>query len=218
MNIRVFDTLPDLAAAAARTIEQRIAPIQRPSIGISGGGTPQPMYEILRRKPPAKPVTWVLVDERYVPPDDPQSNARMIREKLDPGDFLHFNTELEDPQDSVRVFENGWKQRGIERLDIVVLGIGDDGHTASLFPGTEVLKAEGIGAAVFVPRLDQWRVTLTLPTIRAAALRLVLVSGESKAPIVRDAMDGVAHPIVRATAGVETWWMVDRAAARNMVS
>jgi len=217
MNLRIFDTLPDLAAAAARTIEQRIATIERPVIAISGGGTPQPMYEIFREAPPTKPVTWVLVDERYVPPGDPQSNSRMIREKLQPADFLHFDTELQDPQKTVAAFEKEWHSRAIKRLDIIVLGIGDDGHTASLFPGTAVLDLmEGVAAAVFVPRLDQWRVTLTLPVLRAAALRLVLVSGESKARIVRDAREGVDHPIVRATSGVETWWLVDKAAARNI--
>ena len=94
------------------------------------------------------------------------------------------------------------------------LGCGDDGHTASLFPGTPVLDVEDrIASAVFVPRLDQWRVTLTMPVIRAAKLRIVLATGESKAKIIREVREGVPHPIALATEGVETWWFVDRAAA-----
>lgn len=217
MNIRIFDSLPDLVQAAARTIEQRIATVERPVIGISGGSTPKPLYEILGKEAPSKPITWVLVDERYVPPDDPQSNARMIRETLHPENFLRWKTERNDPELTVAEFERDWRALVIDRLDIVILGVGDDGHTASLFPGTNVLEVtDRVATSVFVPRLNQWRVTLTLPVIRAAALRIVLVSGESKAKIVRDARAGVDHPIVRATSGVETWWLIDGAAARSV--
>jgi 6-phosphogluconolactonase len=66
---------------------------------------------------------------------------------------------------------------------------------------------------VFVPRLEQWRVTLTMPVIRHAKLRIVLATGASKAPILRDVREGVRHPIALATDGVETWWFVDKAAA-----
>src|SRR5436190_1806924 len=95
-----------------------------------------------------------------------------------------------------------------------LLGIGDDGHTASLFPGTPVLDVEDrIAAEVFVPRLDQWRVTITKPVIRDAALRLVLAAGEPKARILREVRDGADYPIALVTRGVETWWMIDRPAA-----
>ncbi len=91
----------------------------------------------------------------------------------------------------------------------MLLGIGDDGHTASLFPGTPVLDVEDrIAAEVFVPKLEQWRVTITKPVIRAATLRLVLVAGESKARIIREVREGVDHPIAMVTRGVETWWLV----------
>ena len=70
-----------------------------------------------------------------------------------------------------------------------------------------------IAAEVFVPRMNQWRVTITLPVIRAAGLRMVVAAGESKRPILEDVRRGVDHPIVRATADLESWWFVDRAAA-----
>ena len=92
---------------------------------------------------------------------------------------------------------------------VTMLGCGDDGHTASLFPGTPVLDVEDrIASEVFVPRLDQWRVTLTKPVIRAAKLRIVLVAGESKAKIIDEVRRGEPHPIALVTQGVETWWFV----------
>jgi 6-phosphogluconolactonase len=103
----------------------------------------------------------------------------------------------------------------IEKLDIVLLGVGDDGHTASLFPGTPVLDIDDrIAAAVFVAKLDMWRLTITKPTIRAAALRLVLAAGASKRPILEAVQKGDAdYPIAQVTKDVETWWLVDRDAA-----
>lgn len=214
MNLRVFDTAEELVRAAARTIRQR----EHRTVAISGGSTPKPLYELLAPAlSDADPITWVLVDERYVPKSDPQSNAAMIERTLFANGlpqshrWLHFDTLLNDPAASARKFEEAWD---IEQLDLVLLGCGDDGHTASLFPGTPVLDVEDrIASEVFVPRLDQWRVTLTNPVIRNAKLRMVLATGVSKAPIIRDVREGVGHPIALVTQGVETWWFVDRAAA-----
>jgi 6-phosphogluconolactonase len=228
MNVRIFDSPEDLAQAAARTIAQRVEGIERPSIAVSGGSTPKALYEILGRAPyrgllEKKKVTWVVVDERYVPPGDPQSNARMIRETLfafgvpSSHRFLDFKTAGDDANVSAREFEEEWRRLQLTALDVIVLGVGDDGHTASLFPGTEALEvSDRIATAVFVPRLNQWRVTLTLPVIREAGLRMVLAAGESKAAIIREVKEGADHPIARATAGLESWWFVDEAAARNI--
>lgn len=220
MNLRIFDDLHDLTRAAARTIVQ----LEPSTVAISGGSTPTPLYELLggewRDRIAGRAITWVVVDERYVPQTDPQSNASMIERTLFahgiPAQhrFLPFRTELNDPAATARVFEREWQELAIDALDVVVLGCGEDGHTASLFPGTTVLEVENrIASEVFVPRLDQWRVTITKPVIRAAGLRIVLATGEAKAKIVREVAEGVEHPIARATAGVETWWFVDRAAA-----
>lgn len=213
MNLRIFENLEDLSHAAERAIRQSGAM----TIAVTGGSTPKRLYELLGESLP-EAVTWVLVDERYVPMSDPQSNAAMIERTLFargvPSRWLRFSTEHEDPAESAREFERQWRALNIGDLDLVLLGCGDDGHTASLFPGTPVLDVQDrVASEVFVPRLDQWRVTLTLPVIRAARMRMVLAAGESKSPVIRDIRAGVDYPVARATAGVETWWMVDRAAA-----
>jgi 6-phosphogluconolactonase len=121
---------------------------------------------------------------------------------------------LNDPAATARAFEEEWRVLNLTDLDVVLLGVGDDGHTASLFPGTAVLDVDDrIAAEVFVPRLDSWRVTITKPVIRAAALRLVLANGAKKNPILEGVRDGAGYPIAQATNGVETWWLIDREAA-----
>lgn len=208
MNLRIFDDPESLAHAAARTILQTGAK----TIVVTGGSTPKRLYEILGQSLP-EDVTWILLDERYVPLSDPQSNAAMIERTLFargvPERWLRFKTELEDPAETARVFEDDWRRLGIGEVDLVLLGCGDDGHTASLFPGTPVLEVEDrIASEVFVPRLDQWRETLTMPVIRAAKLRMVLATGASKASVIREVREGADYPIARATKGVETWWFV----------
>ncbi len=224
MNFRIFDTTDHLLAAAARTLVQRVQSGAR-TIALSGGSTPKPMYAMLGSSPMREqlagfPITWVVVDERYVPIDDPESNAGMMQKTLYANGmspthrFLRFRTELNDPAATARAFEDEWRDLGITQLDVILLGIGDDGHTASLFPGTPVLDVEDrIASEVFVPRLDTWRVTITKPVIRAATLRLVLANGAKKKPILEGVRDGADYPIAQATNGVETWWLIDRDAA-----
>jgi 6-phosphogluconolactonase len=222
VNLRIFDDLPSLHAAAARAIVQRAQAGAR-TFALSGGSTPKGLYALLGQSDEmrALPIIWVLVDERYVPIDHPDSNAGMIEKTLfaqgmaPSHRFLRFRTELNDPAATARAFEDDWRALGIDTLDLVLLGMGDDGHTASLFPGTPVLEVEDrIAAEVFVPRLDTWRVTITKPVIRAAKTRMVLAAGASKKPILEQLRAGADYPIAQATreAG-ETWWLIDRAAA-----
>jgi len=215
VNLRIFDSADDLIRAAARTVVQKIE-AGACTIALSGGSTPKPMYELLGKAPIAEaPIVWIVVDERYVPIDDPQSNAGMIEQTLfangmSPAHrFLRFKTELGDPAATARAFEDDWRALGIERLDVALLGVGDDGHTASLFPGTTALQVEDrIATEVWVEKLKMWRVTLTKPVIRDAALRIVLAAGEAKRPVLEQVRAGVEHPIAQVTRGVETWWMV----------
>jgi 6-phosphogluconolactonase len=223
-NYRIFETVDDLLRAAARTIVQQVKGGAR-TVALSGGSTPKPMFAMLGSAPFREelaqyPVTWVVVDERYVPLDDAESNAGAMQKTLfaaglsESHRFLRFRTELGDPAATAAEFEREWRALGIETLDVAVLGIGDDGHTASLFPGTPILDVDDrIAGEVFVQRLDAWRVTITRPVIRDAKLRIVLVAGASKEPVLRQLREGADYPIGRVTAGVETWWLIDRAAA-----
>jgi 6-phosphogluconolactonase len=224
MNLRIFNTVDDLLRAAAATLVQRASSNGSLSIGLSGGSTPQPLYRMLGQSPLREAlakarITWVMVDERYVPVTDPQSNAGMIErtlfaEGISPShQFLHFRTEFQDPSRSAIEFERVWRDLDLKQLDSIILGIGEDGHTASLFPGTPVVDVEDrIASEVFVPRLDSWRVTLTMPAIRAAKLRIVLGAGASKRNIIREVREGADYPIARATRDVDSWWFVDREA------
>ena len=224
MNSRIFDSTQDLLTAAARTIVQRVENGAR-SIALSGGTTPAPLYAMLGADPIRQtlarfPITWVVVDERYVAIDHPDSNAGMIERTLfakgiSAGHtFLRFRTEMSDPEATARQFEADYLEQGVGDLDVVMLGMGDDGHTASLFPGTSVLSVEDrVAAAVHVPRLDAWRVTLTKPVLRAAKLRIVLAAGANKRPILEQIRNGADYPIAQVTDAGETWWFLDREAA-----
>src|SRR3954470_12803350 len=205
MNLRIFDTTDDLNAAAARTLVQKVQSGAR-TIALSGGSSPKPLYALLGASPLRDelaefPITWIVVDERYVPIDHPDSNAGMMQKTLFANGitpthrFLRFRTELNDPAATARAFESEWHSLGITQLDLVLLGIGDDGHTASLFPGTPVLEVDDrIAAEVFVPRLDEGRLPITKPMIGDARLGLVLAAGGPKARILREVRDGAAYP------------------------
>ena len=224
MNLRIFDNKNDLIAGAGRAILDEIAKGTR-TIALSGGSTPQPLYEELGRNDAIRelPITWVVVDERYVPVEDPQSNEGMIRRTLFARGiarahrFLPFRTSLNDPRATALEFEREWKSLGLQQLDLILLGMGDDGHTASLFPGTTSLEVhDRIATEVYVPRMQTWRVTLTLPVIREAKMRHVMLAGAAKAPILKAMVEGADYPVRRATDGVVTWWFTDRDAVAEL--
>lgn len=227
MNLRVFETVADLVQEAAAAIVQRVTTIETSiAIALSGGSTPKPLYELLARSPcrevlAEREITWVVMDERCVPHDDPQSNAGMIEKTLFASgmsprhQFLRFRTELNDPARTAEEFEEEWREIGIPQLDIALFGVGEDGHTASLFPGTPVLEVEErIASEVFVPRLNAWRVTLTAPVLRAARMKIVLAAGASKRQVVQQIREGgMGYPIERVISDEpDTWWFVDRTA------
>ena len=239
-ELKTFDDLDDLARGAAEEIAksaaEAIAARGRFTIALSGGNTPKPAYRLLAEK---LGIDWGRVhvfwgDDRHVPPDHPDSNFGMAHDALlskvpIPHDNIHrMRTEKPDAE---RVAEEyAWTLRSAfdlgederPRFDLVLMGIGADGHTASLFPGGEAVRERSrLVAAPWVSSLGTFRVTLTPPVLNNARLALFLVSGEEKAEALKAVLEGDFQPdrfpaqVVRPEDG-RLLWMVDRAAAREL--
>lgn len=192
----------DPAAAVAEIL--RAAASQGDHVALSGGSTPRAAYSAARDADWSRTTVW-LVDDRAVPPEDPRSNAKLVRETLDPPRFERIQAELGAAEAADRYDA---LLEGVT-LDLAVLGMGPDGHTASLFPGKPELGVTGrrvvavpeAGMEPYVPR-----VTMTFPLLEAARRRVFLVAGADK----RDALRRVAElPAGRLVAD----WFVDEAAA-----
>ena len=232
MNLRTFDTPEDLAEAAARAFVERAgeatAERGRFAVALAGGSTPRATYGILARDH-AGAVDWPRVhvffgDERTVPPDHEDSNYRMAREALldhvPVGSVHPMRGEL-DPAEAADSYEEDLRaffESGLPTLDLVMLGIGGDGHTASLFPETAALGVtDRRVVANPVLKLETTRLTLTAPVLSAARDVFFLVAGEDKAEALKEILEGDADPraypakLVRPEGGPT--WMVDRAAA-----
>lgn len=225
------------AARVAEVLADAVAIRGVATMALAGGNTPRQLYRLLSGSPHAESIPWgrvrlFLGDERWVPTDHPQSNARMVRESLlaalpEPPEFFPMPTHLADPAEAARAYRIGLAreatagaEEGLPRLDLVLLGMGDDGHTASLFPETPILDAREPVAAVFVPRLDAWRLSLTLPVLNAARHVLFLVTGADKAPVLARVLgEGprrtVPASLVNPRDGVLEWY-VDRAATAGL--
>jgi 6-phosphogluconolactonase len=207
----VLEDAEAVAMLAAETVALALAEGAR-SLVLTGGTTPRRMYGLLA----AKPVEWGRVtllfgDERCVAPDDPESNYRMARETLlssvDAGAVLRIPAEL-GAEEGAAIYDAAVGR--LQPLDLVLLGIGEDGHCASLFPGNPALDAPGWAVAVHgAPKPPPDRVSLTLGCLRNARRVIFLVTGEAKADAYRRARRGEvpAGMIPRAE------WIVDRAAA-----
>lgn len=212
----VYLVEPDARALARKTAqhvveqaERAVAARGRARIAISGGSTPKTAFALLAdptqpwltRMPWAKLDLW-WVDERCVPPDHPDSNYRMTREAmldhvpLAASQIHRIEGELE-PETAAARYEsemrNCFRLEGAEmpRFDVVALGMGPDGHTASLFPHTQALFELGrLAVANHVEAKDSWRVTLTWPVINRASHVFFLVAGADKAQILKDVWMG----------------------------
>ncbi len=214
---RAVEVLPDadavyrtaaesLVSAAVGAVEQR----GRFVVVLAGGSTPRDLHAILAEPPHRDRVpwarTWVLFgDERCVPPDDPRSNYRMAMETLldrvpvPSEQILRMMGEARDPSLAAAAYEAEIRAlfpgASEPRFDLVVLGMGADGHTASLFPGTEALtETSRWVVANRIPKLETWRITLTLPALNAARGVMLLVTGEDKAQVFAEAFCGAPHP------------------------
>ena len=230
-EFRVYEDAAGLATAAAENFvvlaREAIAARGRFLVALAGGSTPRAAYELLATEPFAASVDWTRVhlfwgDERCVPPDHPDSNYRMARAALldkvqIPAANVHrMRCELA-PQQAAAAYERELEKALGEdgRFDLILLGLGADGHTASLFPGAAALgERERRVLAVYVEKLKAWRVTLTLPVINTARHVIFLVSGTSKAETLARIRAGEPLPagLVRPDQG-RLLWLLDRAAA-----
>jgi 6-phosphogluconolactonase len=209
-----FEVLPDPAAvarAAAETVRSLLAAGAR-TLVLAGGTTPAACYRELAGMELAwGRVTVLFGDERCVPPDDPESNYRMAREALlervHPASIHRMAGEL-GPDEAAAAYDA--IVGGLQPLDVVLLGVGEDGHTASLFPGNPALEAAGWATPVRgAPKPPPERVSLTLPAIRGAGTVLVLATGAGKADAVARARAGTVPSGMIENAR----WLLDPAAA-----
>ena len=221
--IRTKNFVADAAAFILGQARKAIAERSEFRIALSGGNTPAPVYAriaVEARDLPWESVRFTFGDERCVPLDDPQSNFRMARENLfvpaavPEKSIMRMRGEI-DPQIAAREYEDQLNAiaigsgQSIYQHDLILLGLGDDGHTASLFPGTAALdEMTRRVVANFVPKLDAWRLTFTLPLINHARHILFLV-GASKSPqlIERVLAGNSQFPAARVNpvAGEVTW-------------
>ena len=235
-DVRVCADARDLSqrasAAAAAIIVDAVDHHGRCSLVLSGGRTPRALYDLLastyRDHIPWSSVHLFWGDERYVDPADAASNYRMARESLldhvplPAGNIHPMPTRLVSPDAAAREYERDIRAHvGGRRppFDLVLLGLGDEGHTASLFPHSTALEeTERWVVAVTVPATPPTRLTLTLPAIMAADRIFVLVSGRAKAHALARVLDPASAPrdypaaALRSARGMVTWW-TDRAAA-----
>jgi 6-phosphogluconolactonase len=239
-ELRVVEDLAALHRAGAEEVARgavaAVAARGRFTIALTGGTTPRGLYALLAEDPVLRgAILWEQVDvffgdERCVPPDHSESNfgmanaALLARVPLPRGNVHRMEGERE-PAEAATRYEAALRERfrdGLPRFDLLLLGLGADGHVASLFPGTAALaERDRLVVANRVPRLDAWRITLTLPVLNAAAEVLFLVAGEQKSWAVCAAFEPHADEediparLVQPASG-ELRWIVDRAAAARL--
>lgn len=232
MDTKVFPGPAEVARAAAQCFVS-LAP---KSVVLSGGSTPRLLYELLAdpREPFRDQIAWqethfFFGDERHVPPDHPDSNYRMVNEAMfsrvpvPPENIHRILTEKPVAQDAAGAYETDLRKffgEAIPAFDVILLGLGEDGHTASIFPGSEVLlETKRWVAAPWVEKLNAYRITLTLPVLNNGKSVVFLVTGASKAEILRTVMNTETNPAlypaqaISPTSGAVSW-LVDDAAAR----
>lgn len=229
--------LPDPEAVARegaqRFVELSEAAIElrgRFSASLSGGSTPKLMYQMLASPAFQPQVDWPSIDvffgdERCVPPDHPDSNYRMAREALLsrvplPGDNIYRMRGEVDPETAAKEYGQILKEKfGDRGLDLIYLGMGPDGHTASLFPYTKALEeTKHRCVANSVPQLQTTRLTLTAPFINRAENVIILVTGREKAKTLAEVLEGPRDPkrlpvqLIQPASG-KLAWVIDTAAA-----
>ena len=237
--IQIFPNSEDLARAAAEHFVARCreAVERRGSftVALSGGSTPKLLFELLAdsNEPFRDQIPWPNIhffwsDERHVPPDHADSNYRMANEAMlsrvpvAQNNIHRVPSENPNAAEAARQYEQtliDTTHQSLPQLDLALLGLGPDGHTASIFPGSEVLhETKRLVAAPWVEKFQTYRITMTLPLLNNGASVILLVSGAEKATIVKEVLEGPPkYPAqaIRPTHG-ELLWMLDKNAASEI--
>jgi 6-phosphogluconolactonase len=241
-DIRIFPDAPSLFRGGLQEVASQAASAVsargRFTIALSGGSTPKGLYTLMAGEQdlPWEKMYFFFGDERHVPPDDPESNYRMVREALlskvpIPGENI-FRVHAENPSatqaadDYERTLRDFFQTApgDFPRFDLILLGMGPDGHTASLFPGTSVLHEKTrLVASNFVEKFKTDRITLTIPVLNNAAEVMFLVSGAEKAQTLKEVLESsrpaelFPSKLIQPTSG-KLIWMVDEEAAAALDS
>jgi 6-phosphogluconolactonase len=238
-EIRILNTPAELFRAAATEFATLAWQAEQSSgrftVALSGGSTPKSLYALLASgsiaNVPWEKIFFFFGDERFVPPDHPDSNYRMAREtglfsKVSEGNVFRVLTEEGDADHVARAYDQtlrtffGLRPGEFPRFDLVLLGLGPDGHTASLFPGTAALNENrSLVVANWVDKFQTYRLTFTLPVLNRAGCVMFLVSGADKANIVREVLENENADLpsqkVRPADG-RLLWLLDRAAGSDL--
>ena len=247
--IKVLPTKEDITRAAADLwVESACTAIDNKGkfcVALSGGSTPRLLYEMLAKKDYADQIAWSKVyiffgDERMVPRDHLDSNYRMAKTALldhvplPPENIFPMVSETSDSEyseshiqhyvDTYNQYLNQYLNKtdtGVPCFDLIKLGMGTDGHTASLFPNTSILNEEQLPVSkVYVEKLESWRISLTYPVLESADKLLLLVCGEDKAEILKGIFnrEQIAEdfPISRIAYRTTANWYIDSAAASQL--
>ena len=222
------------AARILELLEGALAASPQATLAISGGSTPKLMFqELAKTRFDWSRVHLFWVDERGVPPTDPQSNYKLAKEAwLDPAGFpggnVHRIQAEREPELAARLYATEIRQffqlapGEMPRFDVIHQGVGPDAHTASLFPGQPLIDDDkDLVAAVYVEKFQQWRITLLPGVLRAANTTVMLVGGEDKAEALRSILheryDPKRYPAQLVNLdGRNVQWFLDRAAAKGM--
>ena len=246
---REVQILPDAAAIARRTaeriIESALSAVKERgvfTISLAGGSTPKTLYTLLATDPafkskmPWDKTQFFFGDERHVPPDDSESNFRMANESmlsklsLKPEQVFRIKAEYEDAEKAAKEYEQTLRSRfklsdgQLPRFDVLLLGMGDEGHTLSLFPGTKALHDNGrLVVSNWVGKFFTTRITITAPVANNSALAIFMITKADKALALKAVLEGPYEPeqlpsqLIQPKNG-KLLWLVDTTAASKLAA
>jgi 6-phosphogluconolactonase len=242
-EVYILKNAAELSATAAELIVEMIQEVlqhkDRFTFALSGGSTPKELYSLLSGDPYRDQIAWDKIhffwgDERHVPPDHPDSNYRSAQERmlskvpLPPENIHRVRGETPDAQQAAEDYEQelmglfNLSAGQVPKLDCVLLGMGPDGHIASLFPGTRaVWEKKRLVVSNWVEKFMHSRITMTFPVLNNARRIIFLVAGGNKAEVLREVLEGdettelLPAQMIRPDHG-NVLWLVDRAAANRL--